>query len=549
MTPERSAIRFSWRWSLWKGARSGSGWRRRSAAGGRSWTFSWRLAGDSPRLTRLGLVHRDFKPDNVLLGADGRVKVADFGLARPAGEVGNEESGSGSGGLLASPLTEWGTVMGTPAYMAPEQRRGAATDARGDQFSFCVALWEALYGQRPFAGQGLREPPAGSGVPARLQPVLLRGLSVSPAARYPGMAELLGDLEHDPAVSRRRWLIAAVLVLATASLFSSLGYFQARRAQLCGGAEERLAGIWDAKVKARVEGAFLATRSPLAPAAWHAVVNRLNLWSRDWTTQHRQACEATRVRGEQSEDLLDRRMLCLDQRLGEVGALTALLIRADPRMVETSLQSLEGLEPLGDCANTAALAEKVPLPRQKAVRARVHQLQAQIAGVRALQAAGRISQALAQAVTIDRQAAGVPYKPLQGNIALLVGDLKENAGKFQESEDDVYRAIWAAEEGRDDLLKARAWKKLVYTVGYREARFAESHRLARNAEAALARAGVDASWEAAIADGEASIYQLEGRYDEALRGFQRSLEISRRIHIPVYNTLNNMAIVYFGKGE
>src|SRR4051794_3934114 len=108
-----------------------------------------------------GLVHRDFKPDNVLLGTDGRVKVADFGLARPVGVVEKEGSpsspGSGSGGLLASPLTEWGQVMGTPAYMAPEQLRGGAADARSDQFSFCVALWEALYGRKPFAGQGLRE--------------------------------------------------------------------------------------------------------------------------------------------------------------------------------------------------------------------------------------------------------------------------------------------------------------------------------------------------------------------------------------------------------
>jgi eukaryotic-like serine/threonine-protein kinase len=515
-----------------------------------------------------GLVHRDFKPDNVLLGTDGRIKVADFGLARPVGDAdpgGGEAAlmeSPGSRGLLAIPLTEWGVAMGTPAYMAPEQLRGERADARSDQFSFCVALWEALYGQKPFTGEGLREmldaerrgaivePPAGTGVPARILPILRRGLAGSPEARYPGMAELLQELERDRSDVRRRWLAAAAVVLVTGAIFAGLGYFQARRERLCGGSEERLAGVWDAQVKGKTRAAFLATRSPLAAAAWRAVEERLDRWSRDWTAQHRQACEATRVRGEQSEDLLDRRMFCLDQRLRETGAVTALLAHADTRVMEKSLKALGELEPLGDCANRAALAEKVPPPREKAVRDRVKQLQARISEARTLQAAGRVPQALALALEVDRQAAGVPYKPLQANAALLVGDLLENAGKFQESEENVYRAIWAGEEGRDDLLKARAWKKLVYTVGYRESRYAEAHRLARHAEAALVRAGGEASWEAALADGEASIYQLEGRYDEALRGFERALEISRRLPgSAVYNTLNNMANVYYEKGD
>src|SRR4051812_23611974 len=125
--------------------------------------------------------------------------------------------------------------MGTPAYMAPEQLRGQRADARSDQFSFCVALWEALYGQKPFAGEGLREmldaerrgeivePPAGTGVPARILTVLRRGLAASPEARYPGMAELLQELARDRGVVRRRWLAAAALVLVTGAVFAGLG--------------------------------------------------------------------------------------------------------------------------------------------------------------------------------------------------------------------------------------------------------------------------------------------------------------------------------------
>jgi serine/threonine protein kinase len=107
-----------------------------------------------------GLVHRDFKPDNVLLSRDGRVRVMDFGLARPIGEPSRMEewrAPAGSGGNLASPLTQWGEALGTPGYMAPEQLRGEASDARSDQFSFCVSLYEALYGERPFLGDSPRE--------------------------------------------------------------------------------------------------------------------------------------------------------------------------------------------------------------------------------------------------------------------------------------------------------------------------------------------------------------------------------------------------------
>src|SRR5262249_53422569 len=122
-----------------------------------------------------GIVHRDFKPDNVLVGADGRVRVTDFGLARP---VVAETAEPPAPDTALEPVTRTGTVLGTPAYMAPEQHLGQPTDARTDQFGFCVALYEALYGVRPFSGDTTRAlasailrgdvppAPAGTRVPA-----------------------------------------------------------------------------------------------------------------------------------------------------------------------------------------------------------------------------------------------------------------------------------------------------------------------------------------------------------------------------------------------
>ncbi|HSD91045.1 MAG TPA: protein kinase, partial [Kofleriaceae bacterium] len=135
-----------------------------------------------------GIVHRDFKPDNVLIGEDGRARVTDFGLAaaKPAA-VGEKPTHIGDVNLTTS-----GSVLGTPAYMAPEQFLGGNLDPRTDQFNFCVALYEALYGERPFEGKSFAElgdnvcegkikaPPPGSQVSSALREILLRGLSVKP---------------------------------------------------------------------------------------------------------------------------------------------------------------------------------------------------------------------------------------------------------------------------------------------------------------------------------------------------------------------------------
>ncbi|HKV12684.1 MAG TPA: serine/threonine-protein kinase, partial [Thermoanaerobaculia bacterium] len=320
-----------------------------------------------------GLVHRDFKPDNVLLGTDGRVRVADFGLARAVGEAGPEEPASAeSGGILSSPITQLGMAVGTPAYMAPEQLRGERADARSDQFSFCVALWEALYGERPFPGEttgevvkavergAVRDVPAGSRVPDRLRQALRRGLAADPAARYPALEELLDLLAKNPEAARRRWLAAAAAVLAVGGVFAGLGYLQAQRAQLCSGGEAKLAPVWNAERKEAGRQAFLASGLPFAAESWSRAEKALDVYLEGWAAMHRDACEATRMRGEQSEDLLDRRMFCLDQRLGEARALTEVFARADESVVMEVDNAVSKLGKVELCADTEALTARVP---------------------------------------------------------------------------------------------------------------------------------------------------------------------------------------------
>jgi WD40 repeat protein/predicted Ser/Thr protein kinase len=174
-----------------------------------------------------GIVHRDFKPQNALVGQDGRVRVLDFGLARGADGAGPPRTGtippdSGASGSrsLMQPITRSGQVVGTPRYMSPEQCAGEAADERSDQFSFCVALYEALYGERPFLGKTtsalreaalagrIRPAPSKAGVPPWLRSVLVRGLAGDPAGRHASMDDLIAALQRDPRARLLRVLAA-----------------------------------------------------------------------------------------------------------------------------------------------------------------------------------------------------------------------------------------------------------------------------------------------------------------------------------------------------
>jgi hypothetical protein len=172
---------------------------------------------------RAGLVHRDFKPANVLVGAEGRPRVTDFGLVR-LGETWEDNGAGAPTGSSEPALTQAGAVPGTPAYMSPEQLAGRPVDARGDQFSFCVALYEALYGLRPFATDvplerrwTLRRPERVPRLPRHVKAALARGLALEPEARFPSMDALLEALVKPPALRGRWWALTLAAGLALAA--------------------------------------------------------------------------------------------------------------------------------------------------------------------------------------------------------------------------------------------------------------------------------------------------------------------------------------------
>jgi tetratricopeptide (TPR) repeat protein len=501
-----------------------------------------------------GIVHRDFKPSNIMLGSDGTVQVVDFGLAHPAGDA-SEDGGEAATphleartgrdsipmtGMLTTPLTEAGTVMGTPGYMAPEQYRGEATDARTDLFGFCVALYEGVHGERPFTGKDrkelerrvlageIREPAGRVAVPAWLHRVLLRGLSVDPQGRFESMDELLAALERHPRRIRRLWLGAAAVAIALTAGASGFALLGERGPTVCQGAERKLVGVWDADRKSAVREAFLATGRSFAQDTWERVEPVMDDWAQGWVTMHTEACEATHVYGEQSQQLLDLRMQCLGRRLGELDALGGLFAVADPEVLEHAVQAASALAPLDGCGNAEALSSVVRPPDDPEVAARVDALQADLARATALGSAGKYADGREVARAAVDAAAELGYTPLLAEALLELGMLLDYAADLEDAEATLHRAVQAAERARDDEVKARAWIQLVFVVGYRQARHEEGLRLADLADAVIDRAGSEDLLRARLSSFRGSVLLTQGRRDEALAHQQRALEVCER---------------------
>jgi tetratricopeptide (TPR) repeat protein/predicted Ser/Thr protein kinase len=512
-----------------------------------------------------GLVHRDFKPDNVLIGKDGRVRVADFGLARPVEPPEPEETPEASGDHSPG-LTSWGMILGTPGYMAPEQLRGLSSDARSDQFSFCVALYEALYGERPFAGEDsddaaeaaergeIRPPREDARVPVWLRDVVLRGLSSDPARRWSSMDDLLRELARDPGAVRRRWLAAAAVLLAGGGLLawgSALG----NAGRLCSGAGQKLAGIWDEGRKEAVRASFLATRQPYAATALSQIETLFDSYTGGWTAMHREACEASRVRGEQSEDLLDRRMFCLDQRLREVDALAGLFSRADAGVVARSVAMTRSLTQLDTCADVASLTARVPPPRDPAVRAQVDRVRSAVAEVDTWIAAGRQTEAEAKAEAAVAAARKVGYRPTEAEALYLQGYLQDLLGEPEKAQATTFDALVAAEASGHLEVAARAASELGWIASNSAGQPDEGERWARLSEAVAGALPTNDALHAEVLRRKATVFSAQGRFAEAVQTDSRALALAERAYGPehpeVARIFSNLGVFYneLGKNE
>jgi tetratricopeptide (TPR) repeat protein/predicted Ser/Thr protein kinase len=501
-----------------------------------------------------GLVHRDFKPDNVLLDESGRVLVADFGLARPIAEADDDEPlpAADPAASLHSPLTHPGALLGTPRYMAPEQLARGPVDERADQFSFAVALYEGLYGQRPFAGETLtqlraaiasgevRPPPAGTGVPSWLHAAVVQGLAADPAKRHADLRTLLAELERDRKVSRVP-LFAALNILLFAGVVAGALLVGKKPDPVCTGAARKLAGLWDPKRASDVEAAFADVPVPYATQSAASVRKTLDAYARDWAAMHQEACEATQVRREQSAAALDLRMSCLERRRDELRALVTLLAQPDRDIVQRAVAAAQALTPLAGCADLDALRAPLPEPADR----RIAEARRRLSDARAALAAGRYPAGREQARTAVDGARDIGWPPLLGEALILRGELEDRLGDYSAAEASFAEGLTAAEAGRHDREKVRALNALITSAGVRANRHAEAHRYAAWSEAAISRLGGDDALAAARLDAVGLVLRAEGRYADALTAHGRARSLWARARGPEHKDVAS-SLAYMG---
>jgi eukaryotic-like serine/threonine-protein kinase len=515
-----------------------------------------------------GLLHRDFKLDNVLVGSDGRVRVTDFGLARATGASDMSDDrvssdGVASGGSVDDELTTVGTMLGTPRYMAPEQHHANALDPRIDQYAFCVALWRALTGSWPFEGKGAallgakrKGPPPwpnDTTIARYVADAIQRGLATDPDDRWPDMPTLLAELRRDPSRHGRRALAAGLLVLTGLGAWGWQQWQRARALAACGEEADRMDAVWNPDRASTITGAFEAASASSGTDAWDRLQARIDAHAAEWKQARNDNCEAATVTRTRAPAIAEASRECLDEQLDLVDALLAQLEEPDLSVIFRAAVAMTSVPPVRACTQEIRLRYRAE-PPGVAIREDVRALRSRLWRARLASVAGRHETAFEQCDAILDDAKALGWPPIVAEAKLARGGAARELGRNEEAREDLEDAFFMASTAGHDHRAMRAATELIFVVGFELAEHETGLHWGRVARMFASRLGLSNTYDmATVLNNVGNVYEAKAEWTRAVEMHSEALALRERTlgleHPLVARSLSNLGDVHLARGE